>query len=79
MDELFFGVMGLQEAKNHQYALKEKGIEIILKTNEQTCTTGCKVTVEVWGREQDKEALLQHFQNDFFKHVKWYYVFWLTS
>lgn len=70
MEELFFGVMGLQEAKNHQYELKEKGINITLKTNSQTCTTGCKVTVEVWGSEQDKEALLQHFQNDFLKHVK---------
>ncbi len=70
MEEVFLGVMGLQEAKNHQYELKEKGIEIRLKTNAQTCTTGCKVTVEVWGSEEDKEVLHQHFQNDFLKHVK---------
>lgn len=69
MEELFLGVMDLQEAKNHQYKLKSEGILIELKTNDQTCRTGCKVTVEVWGQEKDKEALMKHFKNDFLKHV----------
>lgn len=69
MEELFLGVMDLQEAKNHQYRLKSMGIMLELKTNAQTCTTGCKVTVEVWGRESDKDVLMKHFQNDFMKHV----------
>lgn len=69
MEELFLGVMDLQEAKNHQYRLKALGVEIVLKTNAQTCTTGCKVTVEVWGNESDRDKLIGHFQKDFMKHV----------
>ncbi|MFP5384920.1 MAG: hypothetical protein ACLGHN_02490 [Bacteriovoracia bacterium] len=70
MEELFFGVMELQEAKNHQHRLKQSGVELVLKTNAQTCTTGCKVTVEVWGLEKDRELLIRHFQSDYLKHVK---------
>lgn len=69
--DLFLGVMDLQEAKNHQHKLKTLGILLMLKTNPQTCSSGrCKVTVEVWGKENDKEALVQHFQSDYLKHVK---------
>lgn len=70
MEEVFLGVMDLQEAKNHQLALKNKGVEISFKTNGKTCTTGCKVTVEVWGKEGDLSKLQQHFQTDYLKHVK---------
>lgn len=70
MEEVFLGVMELQEAKNHQLKLKPLGVELNLKTNSQTCTTGCKVTVEVWGKESDKEALMNHFQSDYLKHVQ---------
>lgn len=70
MEEVFLGVMDLQEAKNHQYRLKNLGVLIELKTNHETCSTGsCKVTVEVWGKESDKEILSQHFQSDYLKHV----------
>jgi hypothetical protein len=70
VEELFLGVMGLQEAKNHQYHLKASGVELVLKVNDQTCTTGCKVTVEVWGKESDKETIMSYLQKDFQKHVK---------
>jgi hypothetical protein len=71
MEEIFLGVMDLQEAKNHQYRLKNIGVSIALKTNHETCSTGsCKVTVEIWGLESDKEALMYHFQGDYLKHVK---------
>lgn len=70
MEEMFLGVMDLQEAKNHQYRLKALGINLSLKTNDQTCTSGCKVTVEVWGREEDRESLTKHFQSDYLKHVQ---------
>ena len=69
MEELFLGVMDLQEAKNHQYKLRNLGVGIELKTNTQTCTTGCKITVEVWGKEKDKEIISNYFQKDFMKHV----------
>jgi hypothetical protein len=70
MEELFLGVMDLQEAKNHQLKLRTKGIDVYLKTNHQTCTTGCKVTVEVWGLASDVETLSSYFQEDYLKHVK---------
>lgn len=70
MEEIFLGVMELQEAKNHQLALKGKGVELTLKTNGHTCTTGCKVTVEVWALEADTEQIKQHFQADYMKHLK---------
>jgi hypothetical protein len=71
MEEVFLGVMDLQEAKNHQLRLRGVGVELQLKTNHETCSTGsCKVTVEVWGKESDSELLMQHFQSDYLKHVK---------
>jgi len=70
MEQIFLGVMDLQEAKNHQLKLKSKGVDITLKMNHQTCTTGCKVTVEVWAEEADNDALRIHFKNDYLKHVK---------
>ena len=70
MEEFFLSVMDLQEAKNHQLKLKAKGVELVLKTHHETCTSGCKVTVEVWGKESDKETITSHFQNDFLKHVQ---------
>lgn len=70
MEDLFLGVMDLQDAKNHQLRLKASGVELLLKTNPQTCTTGCKVTVEVWGKGEDQEVLQKHFQSDYLKHVK---------
>lgn len=70
MDQIFLGVMGLQEAKNHQLKLKLLGVDLTLKVNNQTCTTGCKVTVEVWAEESDSEKIKIHFQEDYLKHVK---------
>jgi hypothetical protein len=70
MSEVFLGVMALQEAKNHQHELKQKGVDISFKVNGETCTTGCKVTVEVWGREEDSVQLREYFARDYLKHVK---------
>lgn len=70
MEGVFLGVMDLQEAKTHQLKLKGKGVEVELKTNGATCTTGCKVTVEVWGKDSDLAVLQQYFQQDFLKHVQ---------
>lgn len=70
MEDIFLGVMNLQEAKNHQLKLKSMGVDLVLKTNQETCTTGCKVTVEVWGSANDEVALRSYFSSDFLKHVK---------
>ena len=68
-DELFLGVMELQEAKTHQIKLKSQNIIVDFKTHQETCTSGCKVTVEVWGKTEDKEKLLQYFHHDFKKNL----------
>jgi len=70
MDELFLGVMDLQEAKNHQYKLKNMGVSLKLKTNGATCSSGCKITVELWGLVKDESLLMEYFKNDYLKHVK---------
>ena len=71
MSEVFLGVMDFQDAKNHQQKLKTEGVELTLKSNPKTCSTGgCKVTVEVWAQETDAEKIQRHFQTDYMKHVK---------
>jgi hypothetical protein len=69
-NKVFLGVMDLQEAKTHQLRLGEKGFKVELKTNSNTCTTGCRVTVEVWGDEVDMEGLQEHFSKDYLKNLK---------
>lgn len=68
-NEFLITVMGLQEAHNHEIKLKELGISLTLKTNPQTCTRGCKVTVEVWGNEVDKDILGQYFSADLLRSL----------
>ncbi len=70
MEDVFIGVMDLQEAKTHQYRLKGEGITLMLKTNGETCTTGCKVTVEVWGSGEDQDKLAAYFKGEYMKNVK---------
>ena len=70
MEEVFIGVMDLQEAKTHQIKMKNQGVELNIKTNGETCTTGCKVTVEVWAFEADLAKLQTYFREDFSKHVR---------
>ena len=68
-DEIFLGVMDLQEAKNHQYKLKTQGIHLEIKSNGETCTTGCKVTVELWGKASDEIGLRDYFKEAYLKNV----------
>jgi hypothetical protein len=68
--DLFLGVMELQEAMNHKLAMKQRGVNLEFKTNGKTCTTGCKVTVELWGKEGDSPLIQEHFKADYLKHVR---------
>jgi hypothetical protein len=71
MEEVFLGVMELQDARHHQAKLKALGVEVSFRTNPQTCGSGgCKVSVEVWGQEKDRGQLEAHFQQDYLKHVQ---------
>lgn len=48
MSELIrLGTMGLHEAKSLQRVLAQEGVELVLDHNDQTCTRGCSVTVEL--------------------------------
>ncbi len=67
--EVFLGVMDIQEAKNHQYKMKALGVALNIKSNGETCTTGCKVTVELWGFEKDAPTLQTYFKDEYLKHV----------
>jgi ribosomal protein L40E len=70
VEEIFLGVMELQEAKNHQLKLKPFGVSLSFKVNSKTCTTGCKVTVEVWANEADSAVIKNHFEQDYLKNIK---------
>jgi len=52
-EKVMLGIMELVDAKRLKEKLAETGVEIDLGHNKQTCTRGCKVTVEVWGYPQD--------------------------
>lgn len=70
MDGFFIGVMDINEARTHQERLRSSGIIVEFKTNGHTCTTGCKVTVEVWGKEEDSEKISAYLKNDYLKHIR---------
>jgi hypothetical protein len=67
--EIFLGVMDLNEAKTHQIKLKSQNILINFKTHGETCTTGCKVTVEVWGKSEDRDFIQNYFNQEFHKNL----------
>lgn len=69
VDEVFLGTMDIQEAKTHQIALKNKGVKLEIKSNGETCTTGCKVTVEVWGKSVDSESIVNYFRQFNLKNI----------
>lgn len=64
MGEIFLGIMELQDATNHQLALKRKGVDVVFRTHRETCTSGCKITVELWGQEQDSSTLESYFSHE---------------
>lgn len=70
MEGIFLGVMNINEARTHQQKLKDQGVIVEFRTNGHTCTTGCTVTVEVWGRHEDEEKLSSYFREDYLKHVR---------
>ena len=67
MDLIKLAILPLEDAKRFKAQLATMGIEIFLDHNEQTCTRGCSVTVEVLGHEQDLEQISNVFQDNFKK------------
>lgn len=67
MNLIRFAIMPLTEAKSLQDQLKKEGIDIVLNHNEQTCTRGCTVTVEVTGKEDDASKVAEIYHQNFKK------------
>ncbi len=69
LDEVLLGVFDLNEAKIHQFKLKEKKIDLIFKTHPSTCTSGCKVTVELWCKPNDLSSVQEYFKQAYLKNL----------
>lgn len=70
MDYLKIAILPLVEAKSAEAGLKEKGIDIRLDHNEQTCRRGCSVTVEMWAKEVDLPAIRDYFTANFLNSLE---------
>ena len=67
MEPLRIAVMPLAEAKAFQDDLLKEGVELVLNHNEQTCSRGCSVTVEVLGYEKDLPKIVEKYENNYKK------------
>lgn len=67
MEPIRIAVMPLNDAKNFQENLKKEGVELVLNHNEQSCTRGCSVTVEVLGFEQDLPKIVAVYEANYKK------------
>ena len=59
------GVIGLNEGKIFQKELAVKGVELVLNHNEQTCTRGCSITVEMLALEKDMPIIQELYQSKY--------------
>jgi ribosomal protein L37E len=62
MELVCIGVYELSEAKRFGRELDVRQVNWEMKTNDQTCTRGCKVTVELWVSESDLKQV-REFMN----------------
>lgn len=76
MEPIRLAVMPLTDAKIFQDDLKKEGIDIVLNHNEQTCTRGCTVTVEVLGYETDLEHISKKYHENYQKMTEGHEVNW---
>ena len=66
-DLVKIAVMGLNEAKDFQNLLEQVGISTQLNHDDQTCTRGCAVTVELMANESDVPKIQQIYTQQFNK------------
>ena len=76
MEPIRLAVMPLTDAKTFQDDLSKDGIKLILNHNEQTCTRGCSVTVEVLGYEKDLEIISKKYHDNYAKLTEGHEVNW---
>ncbi len=65
-----FGIVEVNEAKRMLEALAEKGVELEIRHNEQTCRTGCKAVVEVWVKVDDVPMLQEYIRDKNIKTIE---------
>jgi len=63
--EFCLGVYEMQEANRIKANLENQGVSLETRFNNQTCKTGCQVTVELWGKEPDQPLILEFFKKEF--------------
>jgi len=76
MELIRLAVMPLNEAKALQDQLKKSNIDIVLNHNDESCTRGCTITVEVNGKEEDAQKIAQIYHENFKKLVEGHDVNW---
>ena len=70
MELVKIAVMGLQEAKDLQKECQGLGADLVLNHNDQTCTRGCSVTVEVHAHEKDIPVVQKVYTAKYQKSLK---------
>ncbi len=68
--KLYLGVMELQDAKRIQAELKNSEVNVELRHNDETCTRGCTIRVEMWGEEKNLELFQEFFFKEQARHVE---------
>lgn len=76
MEPLRIAVLPLNDAKNLQDDLQKVGVELVLNHNEQTCTRGCTITVEVLGYEKDLPQIIEVYESNYKKLAEGHDVNW---
>ena len=61
---IMLGIFEFYDAKRVQKGLEKFGVESELRSNDETCTRGCKVTVEMWADEKDKDQIIHFLQSE---------------
>ncbi|MCT4641737.1 MAG: zinc ribbon domain-containing protein [Bacteriovoracaceae bacterium] len=69
-------VMPLEDAKKFQEQMAKNNVELVLDHNEQSCTRGCAVTVEVLAYEKDFEMIAKIYQDNYKKLTEGLQVDW---
>lgn len=70
MELVKLAVMGLNDAKELQRDCQSQGVELVLNHNDQTCTRGCAVTVEVHATEKDLPIVQKVYSEKYQKLLK---------
>ena len=62
--QIRIGIMEIAQAENLRTRLKKREINVQILHNQQTCTSGCKISVEVWAHPKDMGGIVEEFQTE---------------